>query len=269
MSPKISLFAKIVLMLDDIDMIRQALDIMVAYPVKSRDEAKQLKVLLHTLAVDAMSPSRLDGRRFWHGLLHFQCNQLDLEGDPEDQVFRLDALIGAGLEWQHRYCEAQDLYEDSYPEILTPGQFYSKRKPRVLGYLDKKTFKEFPLALQARVRLQRSYVELYKARDRTRKVQQTLPYKVAAEIAGRWSFRFADRYDLCLRASEGQGNQEVEKAWRNRAEETDSVEINGITYQIHGDSLNFMCDLVDAEVHHYNDGSWEIVKILGKHKKDE
>ena len=48
-----------------------------------------------------------------------------------------------------------------------------------------------------------------------------------------------------------------------------SFEINGITYQIHGDSLNFMCDLVDAEVHHYNDGSWEIVKILGKHKKDE
>jgi len=63
--------------------------------------------------------------------------------------------------------------------------------------------------------------------------------------------------------------REVEKKWRNRAENTDSVEINGITYQIHGDSLNFMCDLVDAEVHHYNDGSWEIVKILGKHKKDE
>jgi hypothetical protein len=24
-----------------------------------------------------------------------------------------------------------------------------------------------------------------------------------------------------------------------------------------------------VKVHHYNDGSWEIVEILGKHKKDE
>ena len=63
--------------------------------------------------------------------------------------------------------------------------------------------------------------------------------------------------------------REVEKKWKNRAEGTDSVEINGITYQIHGDSLNFMCDLVDAQVHHYEDGSWEIVEILGKHKKEE
>ena len=63
--------------------------------------------------------------------------------------------------------------------------------------------------------------------------------------------------------------REVEKLWRNRAEGTDSVEINGVTYKIDGESLNFMCDLVDAEVHHYNDGSWEIIKILGKHKKDE
>ena len=63
--------------------------------------------------------------------------------------------------------------------------------------------------------------------------------------------------------------REVEKAWRNRAEETDSVEINGITYKIDGESLAFMCDLVDANVHHYEDGTWEIVKILGKHKKDE
>ena len=74
----------------------------------------------------------------------------------------------------------------------------------------------------------------------------------------------ADNMSDCLKTK-----REVEKKWRNRAEGTDSVEINGITYQIHGDSLNFMCDLVDAEVHHYNDGSWEIVKILGKHKKDE
>ena len=63
--------------------------------------------------------------------------------------------------------------------------------------------------------------------------------------------------------------REVEKAWRNRADETDSVEINGITYKIDGESLAFMCDLVDARVHHYNDGTWEIVEILGKHKKDE
>lgn len=47
------------------------------------------------------------------------------------------------------------------------------------------------------------------------------------------------------------------------------LEINGITYKIDGESLAFMCDLVDARVHHYNDGTWEIVEILGKHKKDE
>ncbi len=63
--------------------------------------------------------------------------------------------------------------------------------------------------------------------------------------------------------------REVEKKWRNKSDETDSVEINGITYKIDGESLAFMCDLVDAKVHHYNDGSWEIVEILGKHKKEE
>jgi len=63
--------------------------------------------------------------------------------------------------------------------------------------------------------------------------------------------------------------REVEKAWRNKSAEMDSVEINGITYKIDGESLAFMCDLVDANVHHYEDGTWEIVKILGKHKKDE
>lgn len=61
--------------------------------------------------------------------------------------------------------------------------------------------------------------------------------------------------------------REVEKKWRNKSAEMDSVEINGITYKIDGESLAFMCDLVDARVHHYNDGSWEIVEILGKHKK--
>ena len=63
--------------------------------------------------------------------------------------------------------------------------------------------------------------------------------------------------------------REVEKKWKNKSDETDSVEINGITYKIDGESLAFMCDLVDAKVHHYNDGSWEIVEILGKHKKEE
>ena len=61
--------------------------------------------------------------------------------------------------------------------------------------------------------------------------------------------------------------REVEKLWRNKAADVDSVEINGITYKIDGESLAFMCDLVDANVHHYEDGTWEIVKILGKHKK--
>ena len=60
----------------------------------------------------------------------------------------------------------------------------------------------------------------------------------------------------------------VEKKWRNKAETTDTIELNGITYQIDGESLAFMCDLVDAQVHHYADGSWEIIEILGKHKED-
>ena len=63
--------------------------------------------------------------------------------------------------------------------------------------------------------------------------------------------------------------REVEKKWRNKSDQTDSVEINGITYKIDGESLAFMCDLVDANVHHYADGTWEIIEILGKHKKEE
>jgi len=61
----------------------------------------------------------------------------------------------------------------------------------------------------------------------------------------------------------------VEKKWKNKSATTDTIEINGITYKIDGESLQFMCDLVDAQVHHYEDGSWEIIQILGKHKKDE
>ena len=60
----------------------------------------------------------------------------------------------------------------------------------------------------------------------------------------------------------------VEKKWKNKAATTDTIEINGITYQIDGESLAFMCDLVDAQVHHYEDGSWEIIEILGKHKSE-
>ena len=44
--------------------------------------------------------------------------------------------------------------------------------------------------------------------------------------------------------------REVTKLWRNRAESTDTVEINGITYQIDGEALAFMCDLGDGRVHH-------------------
>ena len=71
----------------------------------------------------------------------------------------------------------------------------------------------------------------------------------------------ANSMSACLKTK-----REVEKKWRNRAEATDEVEINGITYKIDGESLAFMCDLVDAQVHHYADGTWEIIEILGKHK---
>ena len=73
----------------------------------------------------------------------------------------------------------------------------------------------------------------------------------------------ADSMSDCLKTK-----RLVEAEWRKKGEKTSSVEINGITYEIHGESLAFMCDLVDAHVHHYEDGSWEIVEILGKHKKE-
>ncbi len=65
----------------------------------------------------------------------------------------------------------------------------------------------------------------------------------------------------------GKTKRKVTKMWRNKAEETDTIDINGIEYQIDGDHLSFMCDKVDAHVHRYSDGSWEIVEILGKHKE--
>ena len=63
--------------------------------------------------------------------------------------------------------------------------------------------------------------------------------------------------------------REITKKWKLKSQQMDSIEINGITYKIDGEHLAFMCDLVDAHVHHYEDGSWEIVEILGKHKKEE
>ena len=72
----------------------------------------------------------------------------------------------------------------------------------------------------------------------------------------------ADSMSDCLKTK-----RVVTKMWRNRAEETDTIEINGIEYQIDGNHLAFMCDKVDAHVHRYADGSWEIVEILGKHKE--
>ena len=73
----------------------------------------------------------------------------------------------------------------------------------------------------------------------------------------------ADSMSDCLKTK-----REVTKMWKNRAEETDSVEINGIEYKIDGEHLAFMCDLVDAQVHHYADGTWEIIEIIGKHKEE-
>ena len=73
----------------------------------------------------------------------------------------------------------------------------------------------------------------------------------------------ADSMSDCLKTK-----RKVTKMWRNKAEETDTVEINGIEYQIDGEHLAYMCDLVDAHVHRYADGTWEIIEILGKHKKE-
>ena len=71
----------------------------------------------------------------------------------------------------------------------------------------------------------------------------------------------ADSMRDCLKTK-----RKVTKMWKNKAEATDTIEINGIEYQIDGDHLSFMGDKVDAHVHRYADGSWEIVEILGKHK---
>ena len=73
----------------------------------------------------------------------------------------------------------------------------------------------------------------------------------------------ADSMSDCLKTK-----RLVEKKWKNKAADVNTIEINGIEYHIDGDSLQFMCDLVDANVHHYEDGTWEIINIIGKHNKD-
>ena len=73
----------------------------------------------------------------------------------------------------------------------------------------------------------------------------------------------AESMSACLKTK-----REVTKKWKLKSQQMDSIEINGITYKIDGEHLSFMCDLVDAHVHRYEDGSWEIIKILGKHKSD-
>ena len=73
----------------------------------------------------------------------------------------------------------------------------------------------------------------------------------------------AESMSACLKTK-----REITKKWKLKSQQMDSIEINGITYKIDGEHLSFMCDLVDAHVHHYEDGSWEIVEILGKHKSD-
>ena len=73
----------------------------------------------------------------------------------------------------------------------------------------------------------------------------------------------AESMSACLKTK-----REVTKKWKLKSQQMDSIEINGITYKIEGEHLSFMCDLVDANVHHYEDGSWEIISIIGKHKSD-
>ena len=73
----------------------------------------------------------------------------------------------------------------------------------------------------------------------------------------------ADNMSDCLKTK-----RLVEKKWKNKAADVNTIEINGIEYQIDGEHLNFICDYVDAQVHYYEDGSWEIINIIGKHKKD-
>ena len=73
----------------------------------------------------------------------------------------------------------------------------------------------------------------------------------------------ADSMSDCLKTK-----RLVEKKWKNKAKDVSTIEINGIEYEIEGEHLNFVCDYVDAQVHYYEDGSWEIINIIGKHKKD-
>ena len=72
----------------------------------------------------------------------------------------------------------------------------------------------------------------------------------------------ADSMSDCLKTKE-----KLQRSGKTELKKTDTVVINDIEYQIDGESLAFMCDLVDAQVHHYADGTWEIIEIIGKHKE--
>ena len=199
---------------DDIDSIHQALELILASvaEVDSSNEDKQLETLAQTLVVESSSSNP---QKHWRGLLHFELNRID-ELECEDSVFRLDALIEAGLRFEHAWCKARGLNR-TVPKLLSPSEFYGKCKSQFYTVVGSaKTHKKYPLALQTRVKLQRHYVNLYKSRDRTREVQHTLPYKAAVEIygIGVWGADFEEVYKVCLEASGGQGYQVLANAWK-------------------------------------------------------
>lgn len=200
---------------DDIDLVRQALELIAGSvaEIGSADENKQLETLAQTLVVESNSSNP---QKHWRGLLHFELNRID-ELECEDSVFRLDALIEAGLRFEHAWCKARGLNR-TVPTLLSPSELYGKRKSQFYTVVGQnKTCKKYPLALQTRVKLQRHYVNLYKSRDRTREVQHTLPYKVAADVYDTglfWGANFQELYKLCLEASSGQGCQVLANAWK-------------------------------------------------------
>lgn len=197
----------------DLDLVQQALELIVASvaEVDSADEGKQLETLAQTLVVESSSSSRC---QYWRRLLRFELNRID-ELEWEDSVFRLDALIGTGLRFEHAWHEARGL-GSTRPRLLPPSEFFNSRKSQFSNVVGRdKSHKEYPLALQTRVKLQRHYVNLYKSRDRTREVQHTLPYKAAAEVYNLTGFGvdFEEVYKLCLEASGGQGM--IADAWKD------------------------------------------------------
>lgn len=212
-----SLYAQLrqLLCTGDIDSVQQALELILASvaEVDSSNEDKQLETLAQTLVVESSSSNP---QKHWRGLLHFELNRID-ELECEDSVFRLDALIEAGLRFEHAWCKARGLNR-TVPKFLSPAELYGKCKSKFYTVVGSaKTHKKYPLALQTRVKLQRHYVNLYKSRDRTREVQHTLPYKAAVEIygIGVWGADFEEVYEVCLEASGGQGYQVLANAWKD------------------------------------------------------